>query len=176
MELHWGSRSWSSRPRWAISRQRVGECDVGPSQISKPLNQHLKHRSRLRGLNLKHSPARGFAFPPPLPQGRFFFFIVRKHDNISWCCSENKKQHQKFSRPTNSIDRTSFNQTDSPAREVAASLVSSSPGALSMSMSVAVEVGLERYKIHSVTNRNTNWKKGTQRDKIFTQRRLEHPS
>ena len=39
---------------------------------------------------------------------------------------------------------------DLPAREVAGSSVSSSSGALSISMSVTAEVGLERYMIHSV--------------------------
>ena len=44
------------------------------------------------------------------------------------------------------LNLTKLGRSDLPTHEVA----SSSPGALSMSMSVAAEVGLERYMIHLV--------------------------
>ena len=31
MELYSSSRGLSNRPRWSVSRQRIGESDVGPS-------------------------------------------------------------------------------------------------------------------------------------------------
>ena len=107
----------------------------------------LRHRRRLRDLNFKPSPTRALA-SPPLLQRRFFFIIIRKHADVSWSCSKKKKPEIQLT--DNSIDKISFGRRDLPAREVAASSVSSSPRALSTSMSVAAEVGLERCTICSV--------------------------
>ena len=61
-----------------------------------------------------------------------------------------KRKTTEIQLSDNSIGKISFGRADLPAREVAASSVSSSPGALSISMSVVVEVGLERYTTSSV--------------------------
>ena len=137
--MHWSSRSRYNRVPRTISRQRAGECDAGSNRLSGTFDHRLERRRQLRNLNLKPPPASTPTPPFPLLQRRFFF-IVRKHNNF---LRNYRKREMSETLPIGDLlNLTKLGRSDLPTREVA----SSSPGALSMSMLVAAEVGLERHR------------------------------